>query len=48
VRGDFLKKLGRYKEACAEFQRAAALTQNLRERNLLLQRAQECTADAAD
>jgi RNA polymerase sigma-70 factor, ECF subfamily len=48
VRGDFLKKLGRYKEACAEFQRAAGLTQNLRERNLLLQRAQECTAAAAD
>ncbi|MBW8852835.1 MAG: RNA polymerase subunit sigma-24, partial [Bradyrhizobium sp.] len=39
VRGDFLKKLGRNTEARAEFERAAALTQNARERKLLLDRA---------
>jgi RNA polymerase sigma factor (sigma-70 family) len=39
VRGDFLKKLGRIAEARAEFERAAALTQNARERKLLLDRA---------
>ena len=39
VRGDFLKKLGRSAEARAEFERAAALTQNARERKLLLDRA---------
>ncbi len=44
VRGDFLKRLGRLGEACAEFERAAALTRNVRERNLLLERATECTS----
>ena len=39
VRGDFLKKLGRIAEARAEFERAASLTQNARERKLLLDRA---------
>jgi len=39
VRGDFLKKLGRNSEARAEFERAASLTQNARERKLLLDRA---------
>jgi predicted RNA polymerase sigma factor len=39
VRGDFLKKLGRLEEARAEFERAAALTQNAREKKLLLERA---------
>lgn len=39
VRGDFLKKLGRLDEARAEFERAASLTQNARERKLLLDRA---------
>jgi predicted RNA polymerase sigma factor len=39
VRGDFLFKLGRFDEARAEFQRAAALTRNARERELLLERA---------
>lgn len=43
VRGDLLKKLGRFAEARAEFERAATLTGNARERNLLLQRAQACT-----
>ncbi len=40
VRGDLLAKLGRHPEARAEFERAASLTQNTRERNLLLQRAE--------
>jgi RNA polymerase sigma factor (sigma-70 family) len=39
VRGDFLAKLGRFDEARAEFERAAALTRNDRERALLLERA---------
>ena len=42
VRGDLLKKLGRYQEACGEFERAAALTQNAREREMLLERARAC------
>jgi RNA polymerase sigma factor (sigma-70 family) len=42
VRGDLLAKLGRLDEARAEFQRAAALTRNARERDLLLRRAVEC------
>ena len=46
VRGDFLKKLGRYDEARAEFERAAALTRNVRERNLLLERARACVGDS--
>ena len=40
VRGDFLFKLGRFDEARAEFERAASLTRNTRERALLLARAQ--------
>ncbi len=44
VRGDFLVKLGRFEEARAELERAATLTQNARERNLLLQRAAACGA----
>jgi RNA polymerase sigma factor (sigma-70 family) len=39
VRGDFLSKLGRHAEARGEFEKAAALTQNERERTLLLARA---------
>ncbi|HSD31993.1 MAG TPA: RNA polymerase sigma factor [Gemmatimonadales bacterium] len=42
VRGDFLAKLGRLVEARAEFERAAALTRNTRERTLLLERARGC------
>ena len=41
VRGDLLAKLGRAEEARAEFERAAALTRNERERALLLKRAAE-------
>ncbi len=43
VRGDLLRKLGRLEEARAEFERAAALTRNARERELLLDRARACT-----
>jgi RNA polymerase sigma factor (sigma-70 family) len=43
VRGDLLTKLNRHPEARTEFERAAALTRNTRERNLLLKRAQDCT-----
>lgn len=39
VRGDLLAKLGRLEEARAEFEKAAALTRNTRERELLLDRA---------
>jgi RNA polymerase sigma factor (sigma-70 family) len=42
VRGDLLVKLGRREEARAEFERAAALTANERERALLIQRAADC------
>jgi RNA polymerase sigma factor (sigma-70 family) len=41
VRGDLLDKLGRRDEAQAEFERAASLTRNARERELLLQRARQ-------
>jgi RNA polymerase sigma-70 factor, ECF subfamily len=44
VRGDLLAKLGRRDEARAEFERAAALTRNARERELLLDRAAACGA----
>jgi RNA polymerase sigma factor (sigma-70 family) len=44
VRGDFLFKLQRFAEAQKEFARAASLTQNARERKLLLDRAQQCAA----
>jgi RNA polymerase sigma factor (sigma-70 family) len=43
VRGDLLARLGRFDEARVEFERAAAMTQNVRERELLLERAQACT-----
>jgi RNA polymerase sigma factor (sigma-70 family) len=44
VRGDLLEKLGRLDEARAEFERAASLTRNERERTLLLDRAARCRA----
>jgi RNA polymerase sigma factor (sigma-70 family) len=44
VRGDFLTKLGRFDEARAEFEMAAELTRNARERTLLLERARLCAA----
>jgi RNA polymerase sigma factor (sigma-70 family) len=42
VRGDLLEKLGRAAEARAEFERAAEMTANVRERELLLSRAARC------
>ena len=42
VRGDLLERLGRNDEACTEFKRAAALTRNARERELMLARARDC------
>jgi RNA polymerase sigma factor (sigma-70 family) len=45
VRGDFLFKLGRLAEARTEFERAANLTRNSRERELLLDRARICEAN---
>ncbi|HEX7239487.1 MAG TPA: DUF6596 domain-containing protein, partial [Longimicrobiaceae bacterium] len=42
VRGDLLVKLGRLEEARAELERAASLTQNARDRRLLLDRAAAC------
>src|SRR6266550_1324608 len=45
VRGDLLRKLGRFEEARIEFERGASLTENVRERDLLQRRAAECAAD---
>jgi RNA polymerase sigma factor (sigma-70 family) len=42
VRAEFLGRLGRYSEACVEFERAAALTANERARSMLLERATRC------
>jgi predicted RNA polymerase sigma factor len=44
VRGDLLARLGRSDEARAEFERAATLTRNARERGLLLERARTCAS----
>jgi RNA polymerase sigma factor (sigma-70 family) len=46
VRGDLLEKLGRLDEARAEYERAAALTRNARERELLLDRAARLSSRA--
>ncbi|NNB85142.1 RNA polymerase sigma factor [Corallococcus exiguus] len=45
VRGDFLQKLGRLKEARAEFERAASLTRNAKEQALLRARAAACAGE---
>jgi RNA polymerase sigma factor (sigma-70 family) len=45
ARGDLLARLGRLDQARPEFVRAAALTRNLRERELMLQRARACTGE---
>lgn len=47
VRGDLLSKLGRFDQARAEFESAAALTRNTRERQLLLHRANSCAVKSA-
>jgi predicted RNA polymerase sigma factor len=44
VRAELLFRLGRLSEARAEFERAASLAGNARERDLLLKRAQACTS----
>lgn len=46
ARGDFLFKLGRFDEARSEFERAASLTRNERERELMLSRAADCMESA--
>jgi predicted RNA polymerase sigma factor len=48
VRGDLLAKLGRFDEARAEFDRAASLTMNDRERALLRERAEMCGRGSYD
>jgi RNA polymerase sigma-70 factor (ECF subfamily) len=47
VRGDLLEKLGRFGEAHEEFEHAAALTRNARERELLVARAAACARASA-
>jgi RNA polymerase sigma-70 factor, ECF subfamily len=47
VRGDLLDRLGRAKEAASEFDRAAALASNARERSLSEGRARSCRTRAA-
>jgi RNA polymerase sigma factor (sigma-70 family) len=47
VRADLLFKLGRFDEARADFERAAVLTRNARERDLLLSRAAACVRESA-
>jgi RNA polymerase sigma-70 factor, ECF subfamily len=47
VRGDLLSKLGRSDEARSEFERAASLTRNARERELLLERAATCARESS-
>jgi RNA polymerase sigma-70 factor (ECF subfamily) len=47
IRGDLLAKLGRLDEARADFVRAASLTRNARERELLLERAGRCARGTA-
>jgi predicted RNA polymerase sigma factor len=48
VRGDLLARLGRFGEARAELERAAALTRNSRERELLLERARACAGGSTN
>jgi predicted RNA polymerase sigma factor len=47
VRAELLFRLGRYDEARPEFERAASLARNARERELLLSRARTCSAPVA-
>jgi len=48
VRGDLLVKLGRVEEAGLEFERAAALTRNAREQELLLERVRACSGKSGN
>jgi RNA polymerase sigma factor (sigma-70 family) len=45
VRGDLLERLGRYDEARTQFEEAASLTRNSREREVMLKRAAACAPD---
>jgi RNA polymerase sigma factor (sigma-70 family) len=47
ARADLLEKLGRFDEARGEFERAASLTRNVRERELLAERANKCARAAS-
>ena len=47
VRGDLLARLGRFDEARVDFERAASLTRNVRERALLAERAAACARESA-
>ena len=47
VRGDLLRKLGRVDEARQEFERAAGMARNARERTLLLMRVRECVGESS-
>ena len=47
VRGVLRAKLKRFDEACGEFKHAAALTRNARERELLLERANNCHSEGS-
>ncbi|MGZ6963827.1 MAG: RNA polymerase subunit sigma-24, partial [Acidimicrobiia bacterium] len=47
VRADLLVKVGRHEEARAEFERAASLTNNARERELSMERARSAESDAS-
>ena len=47
VRGDLLAKLARHEEARVEFERAASLTRNARERAFLLERAATCARETS-
>ena len=46
VRGDFLVKLSRFDESSPEFERAASLTRNARECELLLDHVRACAGDS--
>jgi predicted RNA polymerase sigma factor len=47
ARAHLLEKLGRLEEACAEFERAASMTENVRQRNRLLERARQARPRAS-
>jgi RNA polymerase sigma factor (sigma-70 family) len=47
VRGDMLSRLGRHADAAAEFERAAGMTRNEREKKFLMERARKCAREDA-
>jgi predicted RNA polymerase sigma factor len=48
ARADLLDRLGRFEEARAEFERAARLTENVRQRERLIERARACGASPSN